>query len=85
MYLPKLISWVDTFNIKNMNIIDQTIYKISLNTGDYFMVEAETMEEALKIAQEVINVNYKCKILTGIYKHLPVYRAITKKTVTINL
>lgn len=84
MYLPKLISWVDTFNLKNMNIIDQTIYKVSLNTGEYFAVEADTMEEALKIAQEVINVNYKYKILTGIYKHLPAFRATTK-TVTINL
>ena len=84
MYLPKLISWVDTFNLKNMNIIDQTIYRILLNTGEDFAVEAETMEEALKIAREVINVNYKCKILTGIYKHLPAFRATTK-TVTINL
>lgn len=84
MYLPKLISWVDTFNLKNMNIIDQTIYKISLNTGEYFAVEAETMEEALKIAREVINVNYKCKTLAGIYKHLPIFKSTTK-TVTINL
>ena len=84
MYLPKLISWVDTFNFKNMNIIDQTIYKISLNTGEYFVVEAETMDEALKIAREVINVNYKCKTLAGIYKHLPIFKSTTK-TVTINL
>lgn len=84
MYLPKLISWVDTFNLKNMNIIDQTIYKISLNTGEDFAVEAETMEEALKIAREVINVNYKCKTLAGIYKHLPIFKSTTK-TVTINL
>ena len=84
MYLPKLISWVDTFNLKNMNIISQTIYRISLNTGEDFVVEAETMEEALKIAQEVINVNYKYKTLTGIYKHLPAFRATTK-TITINL
>ena len=83
MYLPKSISWVDTFNIKNM-IIDQTIYRVSLSTGEDFAVEAETMEEALKIAREVINVNYKHKTLAGIYKYLPVYRATTK-TVTINL
>ena len=84
MYLPKLISWVDTFNLKNMNVIDQTIYKISLNTGEYFAVEADTMEEALKIAREVINVNYKHKTLTGINTYLPAFRATTK-TVTINL
>ena len=84
MYLPKLISWVDIFNIKNMSIIVQTIYRISLNTGEDFAVEAETMEEALKIAREVINVNYKYKTLAGIYKHLPAFRATTK-TVTINL
>lgn len=84
MYLPKLISLVDTFNLKNMNIIDQTIYKISLNTGEYFVVEAETMEEALKIAREVIDFKYKHKTLAGIYKYLPAFRATTK-TVTINL
>lgn len=84
MYLPKLISWVDTFNLKNMNIIDQTIYKISLNTGEYFAVEADTMEEALKIAREVINVNYKHKTLAGINTYLPAFRTTTK-TVTINL
>lgn len=84
MYLPKLISWVDTFNLKNMNIIDQTIYKVSLNTGEYFAVEADTMEEALKIAQEVIDFKYKRKTLAGIYKYLPAFRATTK-TVTINL
>lgn len=84
MYLPKLISWVDTFNLKDMNIIDQTIYKISLNTGEYFVVEAETMEEALKIAREVIDFKYKHKTLAGIYKYLPAFRATTK-TVTINL
>ena len=84
MYLPKLISWVDTFNLKNMNIIDQTIYKISLNTGEYFAVEADTMEEALKIAREVINVNYKYKTLAGINTYLPAFKSTTK-TVTINL
>ena len=84
MYLPKLISWVDTFNFKNMNIIDQTIYKISLNTGEYFVVEAETMEEALKIAREVIDFKYKYKTLVGINSYLPAFRATTK-TVTINL
>lgn len=84
MYLPKLISWVDTFNLKNMNIIDQTIYKVSLNTGEYFAVEADTMEEALKIAREVIDFKYKHKTLAGIYKYLPAFRATTK-TVTINL
>ena len=84
MYLPKLISWVDTFNLKNMNIIDQTIYKISLNTGEYFAVEADTMEEALKIAREVINVNYKHKTLAGINTYLPAFRALTK-TVNINI
>ena len=67
-----------------MNIIGQTIYRISLNTGEDFVVEAETMEEALKIAREVINVNYKYKTLAGIYKYLPASRATTK-TVTINL
>ena len=84
MYLPKLISWVDTFNLKNMNIIDQTIYKISLNTGEYFVVEADTMEEALKIAREVINVKYKHKTLAGIHTYLPAFKSTTK-TVTINL
>ena len=84
MYLPKLISWVDTFNFKNINIIDQTIYKISLNTGEYFVVEAETMEEALKIAREVIDFKYKYKTLAGINTYLPAFRATTK-TVTINL
>lgn len=84
MYLSKLISWVDTFNLKNMNIIDQTIYKVSLNTGEYFAVEADTMEEALKIAREVIDFKYKHKTLAGIYKYLPAFRATTK-TVTINL
>ena len=84
MYLPKLISWVDIFNLKNMNIIDQTIYKISLNTGEYFAVEADTMEEALKIAREVIDFKYKYKTLTGINTYLPAFRATTK-TVTINL
>lgn len=83
MYLPKLISWVDTFNIKNM-IIDQTIYRVSLNTGEDFAVEAETMEEALKIAREVIDFEYKHKTLTGINTYLPAFRATTK-TVTINL
>ena len=84
MYLPKLISWVDTFNLKNMNIIDQTIYKISLNTGEYFVVEAETMEEALKIAREVIDFKYKHKTLAGINTYLPAFKSTTK-TVTINL
>ena len=84
MYLPKLISWVDTFNLKNMNIIDQTIYKISLNTGEYFAVEADTMEEALKIAREVINIKYKHKTLAGINTYLPAFKSTTK-TVTINL
>ena len=83
MYLPKLISWVDTFNLKNM-IIVQTIYKIVLNTGEYFVVEAETMEEALKIAREVIDFKYKYKTLAGINTYLPAFRATTK-TVTINL
>ena len=83
MYLPKLISWVDTFNIKNM-IIDQTIYRVSLNTGEDFAVEAETMEEALKIAREVVDFKYKHKTLAGIYKYLPAFR-VTTKTVTINL
>ena len=84
MYLPKLISWVDTFNFKNMNIIDQTIYRVSLNTGEDFAVEAETMEEALKIAREVIDFKYKHKTLTGINTHLPAFRATTK-IITINL
>lgn len=84
MYLPKLISWVDTFNLKNMNIIDQTIYRISLNTDEDFVVEDETMEEALKIAREVIDFKYKHKTLTGINTYLPAFRATTK-TVTINL
>ena len=84
MYLPKLISWVDTFNLQNMNIIDQTLYKISLNTGEDFAVEAETMEEALKIAREVIDFKYKYKTLVGINSYLPAFRATTK-TVTINL
>lgn len=67
-----------------MNIIDQTIYRISLNTGEDFVVEAETMEEALKIAREVIDFKYKHKTLTGINTYLPAFRATTK-TVTINL
>ena len=83
MYLPKLISWVDTFNLKNM-IIVQTIYKIVLNTGEYFVVEAETMEEALKIAREVIDSKYKYKTLVGINSYLPAFKSTTK-TVTINL
>ena len=67
-----------------MNIIDQTIYRISLNTGEDFVVEAETMEEALKIAREVIDFKYKHKTLTGIDTYLPAFRATTK-TITINL
>lgn len=67
-----------------MNIIDQTIYRISLNTDEDFVVEDETMEEALKIAREVIDFKYKHKTLTGINTYLPAFRATTK-TVTINL
>ena len=67
-----------------MNIIDQTIYKVSLNTGEYFAVEADTMEEALKIVREVIDFKYKYKTLAGINTYLPAFRATTK-TVTINL
>lgn len=72
-----------------MSIIKQSLFKIELSKPktqwqDVFFVEANSFEEALAIAREVIKDNYKEWSISSINKFAPLFKSTTK-TLTIEL
>ena len=71
-----------------MKTIKQTIFKIELSHpnqwSDIFFVEANTFEEALAIAKEVIIKHYKDWSIKSINSHAPLFKSLTK-TITIEI
>ena len=71
-----------------MKTIKQTIFKIELfhpnQWSDVFFVEANTFEEALAIAKEVIIKYYKDWSIKTISSHAPLFKSLTK-TITIEV
>lgn len=72
-----------------MSIIKQTLFQIDLSKPrtqwqDVFFVEAESFEEALVIAKEVMKDHYEEWSIKSINKFAPLFKSTTK-TLTIEL
>ena len=71
-----------------MTLIKQTIFNITLTKAGYedtyFFVEAEDMEEALQVAREVVQNNYKESKIYSVTIMRPCYRTSTK-TITVEV
>lgn len=70
-----------------MKIIEQTIFKVELSHPNkwstVFLVEADTFEEALATAKEVIIGHYEdwsIKTIKAIKAHTPLFKSLTKTT-----
>ena len=73
----------------NMKLIKQTLFKIELykpgtQWNDIFFVEADTFEEALAIAKEVLKDHYEGWNIKSINLHAPLFKSLTK-TITVEL
>ena len=72
-----------------MKLIKQTVFKIELyksgtQWNDVFFVEADTFEEALAIAKEVLKDHYEEWSIKSINLHAPLFKSLTK-TITIEV
>lgn len=72
-----------------MKIIKQSLFKIDLARPDtqwsnVIFVEADTLEEALAIAREVVIKHYKDWNITAIGSHAPLFKSLTK-TITVEV
>ena len=71
-----------------MKTIKQTIFKIELSHpnqwSDMFFVEANTFEEALAIAKEVLKDRYEGWDIKSINLHAPLFKSLTK-TITVEI
>lgn len=71
-----------------MKIIKQTLFSVTIiRTGyndAYFFVEAENMEEALQIAREIVEKDYKEWHINAITVMRPCYKRTTK-TITVEV
>lgn len=72
-----------------MSIIKQSLFKIELSKPktqwqDVFFVEANSFEEALVIAKEVLEDHYEEWNISSINKFAPLFKSTTK-TLTIEL
>lgn len=72
-----------------MKLIKQTVFKIELyksgtNWNDVFFVEADTFEEALAIAREVLKDHYEEWSIKSINLHAPLFKSLTK-TITVEI
>lgn len=72
-----------------MSIIKQSLFKIELSKPktqwqDVFFVEANSFEEALIIAKEVLEDHYEEWNISSINKFAPLFKSTTK-TLTIEL
>lgn len=72
-----------------MKITKQTLFTIELGKprtqwNEIFFVEADTFEEALAIAKEVIIKFYKDWNIKSINSHAPLFKSLTK-TITVEI
>ena len=72
-----------------MKLIKQTVFTIELyksgtQWNDVFFVEADTFEEALAIAKEVLKDRYEEWDIKSINLHAPLFKSLTK-TITIEV
>lgn len=71
-----------------MKIIKQTVFKVELSHPNkwstVFLVEADTFEEALATAKEVIIGHYKDWSIKTIKAHAPLFKSLTK-TITVEI
>ena len=71
-----------------MKTIKQTIFKIELSHPNkwstVFLVEADTFEEALAIAKEVLKDHYEGWNIKSINSYAPLFKSLTK-TITVEI
>lgn len=72
-----------------MKLIKQTVFTIELyksgtQWNDVFFVEADTFEEALAIAKEVLKDHYEEWDIKSINLHAPLFKSLTK-TITVEI
>lgn len=72
-----------------MKLIKQTVFTIELyksgtQWNDVFFVEADTFEEALAIAKEVLKDRYEEWSIKSINLHTPLFKSLTK-TITVEI
>ena len=72
-----------------MKLIKQTVFTIELyksgtQWNDIFFVEADTFEEALAIAKEVLKDHYEGWNIKSINLHAPLFKSLTK-TITVEI
>ena len=72
-----------------MKLIKQTVFTIELyksgtQWNDVFFVEADTFEEALAIAKEVLKDRYEGWDIKSINLHAPLFKSVTK-TITVEI
>lgn len=72
-----------------MKLIKQTVFTIELyksgtQWNDVFFVEADTFEEALAIAKEVLKDHYEEWSIKSINLHAPLFKSLTK-TITVEI
>ena len=72
-----------------MKLIKQTLYNITLSNpnaqwNNNFFVEADSFDEALNIAKEVLKHHYEGWSIQSISSHAPLFKSVTK-TITFEL
>lgn len=72
-----------------MKLIKQTLYNITLSNpnaqwSNNFFVEADSFDEALNIAKEVLKHHYDGWSIQSISSHAPLFKSATK-TITFEL
>lgn len=72
-----------------MKLIKQTLYNITLSKpkeswNNNFFVEADSFDEALNIAKEVLKYHYEGWSIQSISSHAPLFKSVTK-TITFEL
>lgn len=72
-----------------MKLIKQTVFTIELyksgtQWNDVFFVEADTFEEALAIAKEVLKDRYEGWDIKSINLYAPLFKSLTK-TITVEI
>ena len=72
-----------------MKLIKQTLYNITLSNNNVqcsnnFFVEADSFDEALNIAKEVLKYHYEGWSIQSINSHAPLFKSVTK-TITFEL
>ena len=72
-----------------MKLIKQTLYNITLSNpktqcNDNFFVEADSFDEALNIAKEVLKHHYEGWSIQSISSYAPLFKSVTK-TITFEL